>query len=144
MERIRPAELSRLRGRHLLSTLTVALVAAVGLVACTSSNAATSSDSGRRLSVVAYSVAKPAYDALQKGFASTTGGSGVTWRSSYGASGDQSRAVQHGQPADYVAFSLEPDLTRLVPKFVASNWKSGPAREIRRRSRDGTTLRRAG
>ena len=78
MARIRPAELSRLRGRHLLSTLTVALVVAVGLVACTSSNAATSSDGGRSLSVVAYSVAKPAYDALQKGFASTTGGSGVT------------------------------------------------------------------
>jgi ABC-type sulfate transport system substrate-binding protein len=130
MERIRPAELSRLRGRHWLSTLTVALVAAVGLVACTSSNAATSSDSGKRLSVVAYSVAKPAYDALQKGFASTTGGSGVTWRSSYGASGDQSRAVQHGQPADYVAFSLEPDLTRLVPKFVASNWNSGPTKGL--------------
>ena len=130
MERIRPAELNRLRGRHLLSTLTVALVAAVGLVACTSSNAATSSDGGRRLSVVAYSVAKPAYDALQKGFASTTGGSGVTWRSSYGASGDQSRAVQHGQPADYVAFSLEPDLTRLVPKFVASSWNSGPTKGL--------------
>ena len=130
MERIRPAGLSRLRGRHLLSTLTVALAAAVGLVACTSSNAATSSDSGKRLSVVAYSVAKPAYDALQKGFASTSGGSGVTWQSSYGASGDQSRAVQHGQPADYVAFSLEPDLTRLVPKFVASDWNSGPTKGL--------------
>jgi sulfate transport system substrate-binding protein len=87
----------------LLSTLTVALVAAVGLVACTSSNAATSSDSGKRLSVVAYSVAKPAYDALQKGFASTTAARVSPGRSSYGASGDQSRAVQHGQPADYVA-----------------------------------------
>ena len=55
-------------------TLTVVLVAAVGLAACTSSNAATSSGSGKTLSLVAYSVAKPAYDALQKGFASSRRG----------------------------------------------------------------------
>jgi sulfate/thiosulfate transport system substrate-binding protein len=131
MEGIRPAVVRRrLRGPHSLPTLTVALLATVGLVACTSSNAATSSGSGKGLSLVAYSVAKPAYDALQEGFASITAGSGDTWRSSYGASGDQSRAVQHGQPADYVAFSLEPDLTRLVPKFVAADWNSGPTKGL--------------
>ncbi len=33
---------------------------------------------------------------------------------SFGASGSQSRAVDSGQPADVVAFSTTPDMTRLV------------------------------
>ena len=44
---------------------------------------------------------------------------------SYGASGDQSRAVESGLPADYVAFSLETDMTRLVKAgIVAADWNS--------------------
>jgi sulfate/thiosulfate transport system substrate-binding protein len=131
MERIRPTVTwCSGGGRRSLATLTVVLVAAIGLAACASSNAATSPGGSKTLSLVAYSVAKPAYDALQKGFASSGEGAGVAWRSSYGASGDQSRAVQNGQKADYVAFSLAPDLTRLVPKFVASDWASGPTKGI--------------
>ena len=41
-------------------------------------------------------------------------GKGVVWEESYGASGDQSRAVVNGLKADYVNFSLEGDVTRLV------------------------------
>jgi hypothetical protein len=42
---------------------------------------------------------------------------------SFGASGDQSIAVSNGLPADIVAFSLEPDIGRLVGKgLVAKNW----------------------
>ncbi len=137
MEQIPEGDLRRRHVRRSFSALTVALLAAIGLVACTSSSATTGSGgatnaahSGGTLSLVAYSVPKPAYDALQKGFASTSEGSGVTWRSSYGASGDQSRAVQNGQKADYVAFSLAPDLTRLVPKFVAADWNSGPTKGL--------------
>jgi sulfate/thiosulfate transport system substrate-binding protein len=115
-------------GRRRPAALAVALVAALGLAGCASSSAAPTSGSGGRksLSLIAYSVPKPAYDALQKAFGSTSAGSGVSWRSSYGASGDQSRAVQNGQKADYVAFSLTPDMTKLVPKFVAADWNSGP------------------
>lgn len=137
MERIRTAAVRRLRGRRALATLAVSLSAAIGLVACASSSATPGSGGttaaargGKTVSLVAYSVPKPAYDALQKGFAGTSEGSGVTWRSSYGASGDQSRAVQNGQKADYVAFSLAPDLTRLVPKFVAADWNSGPTKGL--------------
>jgi len=32
------------------------------------------------------------------------------------------------QKADYVAFSLEPDLTKLVPKFVNADWNSARRR----------------
>src|SRR4051794_8049015 len=106
-----------------------ALLAAAVLLAvagCSSSNAS----SGGKLSLVAYSVPKPAYEALTGAFAKTSQGKGVSWASSYGASGTQSQAVGNGQRADYVAFSLEPDLTKLVPKFVDPSWNSGPTKGL--------------
>lgn len=112
-----------------VALLTVAGIAAIGLTACSSSKAATSG-SGKKLSLVAYSVPKPAYDALEAAFTKTSEGSGVTFAASYGASGDQSRAVSNGQQADYVAFSIEPDLTKLVPTFVDSGWDSGPTKGL--------------
>jgi sulfate transport system substrate-binding protein len=70
-------------------------------------------------------VPKPAYDALEKAYQQTPAGKGASFSESFGPSGTQSKAVSSGQPADYVAFSLEPDMTKLVPKFVASGWNSG-------------------
>lgn len=75
------------------------------------------------LSVYAFSVAKPALDALGTAYAATPGGAGTAINSSYGPSGDQSRKVLAGAPADVVAFSLAPDVTRLVqPGIVAADW----------------------
>jgi sulfate/thiosulfate transport system substrate-binding protein len=82
--------------------------------------------SDKQVSIVAYSVPKPAYDALTAAFEKTAVGNSVSFKASYGASGDQSRAVLAGQPADYVAFSLEPDMTKLVPNFVDASWADGP------------------
>ena len=46
---------------------------------------------------------------------------------SFGASGSQSRAVDSGQPADVVAFSTTPDMTRLVKDgIVSSDWDANP------------------
>jgi sulfate/thiosulfate transport system substrate-binding protein len=98
------------------------LLAAVLVVVTACSGAA----SGKQVSVVAYSVPKPAYDALTAAFEKTSAGKKVSFKASYGASGDQSRAVLAGQPADYVTFSIEPDMTKLVPKFVDASWASGP------------------
>ena len=51
-------------------------------------------------------------------------GSGVEFSNSFGASGDQSRAVEAGQPADVVHFSLSPDMTRLVDSGqVSADWQ---------------------
>jgi sulfate/thiosulfate transport system substrate-binding protein len=115
--------------RTLAAIFTGALMATVGLSGCSSSSTSNSgggsSKGSTALSLVAYSVPKAAYDALESAFAATDRGKGVTWKASYGASGDQSRNVSNGQKADYVAFSLEPDLTRLVPKYVAADWNSG-------------------
>ena len=56
-------------------------------------------------------------------FAKTPQGDGVSFDQSYAASGEQSRAVESGLPADVVAFSLEPDVTRLVDaELVSPEW----------------------
>jgi ABC-type sulfate transport system substrate-binding protein len=76
-----------------------------------------------KLTLVAYSTPKDAYGQLISSFQKTGAGSGVTFSQSYGASGEQSRAVAAGLDADIVAFSLEPDITSLVQKeLVAKNW----------------------
>jgi sulfate/thiosulfate transport system substrate-binding protein len=113
----------RARGTTLLA---VAAVAGIGVAGCSSGVA---SDAGK-VAIVAYSVPKPAYDALAAAFNGTGAGRGVDFSESYGASGTQSKAVSSGQPADYVAFSLQPDLDKLVPKFVATSWNAGPTRGI--------------
>jgi sulfate transport system substrate-binding protein len=113
------------RGRT-ATALTAALAAAVTVSACSSSSSAQSSGSkGSKIAIVAYSVPKAAYDALEKAFQQTPQGKGVTFSESFGPSGTQSKAVQNGQPADYVAFSLQSDMTKLVPKYVASDWNVG-------------------
>jgi ABC transporter len=57
----------------------------------------------------------------------TDAGKGVSFSQSYGASGDQSRAVQNGLAADVVAFSLEPDMTKLVDAGLVASPPAGPA-----------------
>ena len=77
------------------------------------------------LSLVAYSTPQAAYEALIKAFQATPEGKHVKFTQSYGGSGDQSRAVGSGLKADIVAFSLEPDITRLVTaKLVPADWNA--------------------
>ncbi len=93
--------------------------------AATSNAAATTGST--TLQLVAYSTPKKAYDALTAAFAQTSAGKGVTFGQSLGASGSQSRAVDTGQPADVVAFSTTPDMTRLVKDgIVANSWADNP------------------
>ena len=93
-----------------------------------SSNAAATSGAGStQLQLVAYSTPKKAYDALIAAFTQTSAGNGVSFGQSFGASGSQSRAVDSGQPADVVAFSTTPDMTRLVKDgIVSKNWNANP------------------
>ena len=87
----------------------VVLLGAVALLAaaCGSSSSAASSSGGAvQLSLVAYSTPQAAYTQLIKAFQATPAGKDVTFKQSYGASGDQSRAVASGLDADVVAFSL--------------------------------------
>jgi len=80
-------------------------------------------EGGGSLSLVAYSTPREAYEELTGAFAETEAGRGVSFETSFGSSGEQSRAVEGGLPADVVAFSLEPDMTRLVEAgLVEENW----------------------
>jgi sulfate transport system substrate-binding protein len=88
-----------------------------------SSNA--SSGSGGSLDVVGYSTPESVYqEALEPGFEKTPEGSGVSFSNSFGASGDQSRAVVAGQPASVVHFAQAGDMERLVEEggLVAKDW----------------------
>jgi sulfate/thiosulfate transport system substrate-binding protein len=72
-------------------------------------------------------VAREVYADLIPAFQALPGGRGVGFKQSYGASGEQSRAVAAGLDADVVAFSLEPDVTRLVDAgLVDPDWNAGP------------------
>jgi sulfate/thiosulfate-binding protein len=78
---------------------------------------------GGSLSLVAYSTPKEVYGEVIPAFQKTEQGSGVKFSQSYGASGEQSRAVGNGLPADVVAFSLSPDVNKLVDKgLVDASW----------------------
>lgn len=110
-----------------------AIVTAVVLAGCSpeavGSSGGGSSDGtapATELSLVGFAVPKAANDAAQDLWAKTPDGEGVSWTPSYGASGDQSRAVEAGLEADYVHFSLEGDVTRLVDAgIVAEDWDAG-------------------
>jgi sulfate transport system substrate-binding protein len=96
----------------------IAAALALGVAACGGSS------SGDGLSLVAYSTPEGAYtDHLIPAFQDTSEGSGASFSTSFGPSGDQSRAVEGGQPADVVHFSLQPDMQRLVDaNLVDPNW----------------------
>jgi sulfate/thiosulfate transport system substrate-binding protein len=90
------------------------------------SGAATGANRGVTLTLVAYSTPKVAYSKIIPAFQSTAAGKGVGFTQSYGPSGDQSRAVSNGLNADVVAFSLAPDVSRLIKYgLVAKNWDNG-------------------
>jgi sulfate/thiosulfate transport system substrate-binding protein len=115
-----------------IAALTAALAATLLVTGCVGGAAAPAGGTGTTtLHLVGYAVPKEANNAIQKKFAETPEGKGVVWEESYGASGDQSRAVVNGLKADYVNFSLEPDVTRLVKAgLVDESWKSGATKGI--------------
>lgn len=117
-----------MKKRPLLLAL-ASVFAAAGLSGCGGRSSAGGGASA--ISLVSYSVPKAAYDQLTGDFAGTSAGAGVTFETSFGGSGDQSRAVESGKKADIVNFSLEPDIARLVKSGqVAANWNSGPTKGI--------------
>jgi len=112
----------------------VGAAVAICVAGCSSSKSKTTASSadtsagtnaGQSVSLVEYSVPKPAYDALTAAFQKTPAGKGVDFKASYGASGTQSKNVSSGTiKADYVGFSVTPDLTKLVPDFVDPSWNA--------------------
>ena len=126
--------------RHLRSLAVIAVAATMGLTACagggasdvavqpgsTAAAAATST-----VNLYAYAVPKVGFDAVIPAFQKTAAGKGVQFQQSYGASGDQSRKVAARAPADFVNFSVEPDVTRLVDAgLVSPSWNANEHKGI--------------
>ncbi|HEY1356392.1 MAG TPA: extracellular solute-binding protein [Solirubrobacterales bacterium] len=110
----------------------LALVAVLVVAGCGSSgddsasSSGSSSGSGDKIDVVGYSTPESVYaEVLEPAFEKTSEGEGATFSNSFGASGDQSRAVAAGQPAAIVHFSQAGDMERLVEEgeIVAKNWE---------------------
>lgn len=116
--------------RHQRKGATVAVLAGVlALSGCGGESAADRADN--KVNVVGFSVLKTGNQAVFDAFRRTEEGKGVTVAPSYGPSGDQSRAVEKGQTADFVHFSLASDVTRLVDAGqVAADWDAGPTKGI--------------
>lgn len=95
-----------------------------GVLALTGCSGSASSDDSETLNINAFSVMEAANEPVFADFQDTEAGTDVQFETSYGASGDQSRAVVAGAAADVVHFSLETDVTRLVDEgLVAEDWK---------------------
>ncbi len=127
MRNVRKATRRRSADAALLAAL-FALAATVVTGCGGSDSSATGSSSGGKLDVVGYSTPEAVYEeALEPGFQGTPKGAGVSFSNSFGASGDQSRAVEAGQPASVVHFAQGGDMSRLVDAgLVSKNWDKQP------------------
>ncbi len=78
---------------------------------------------GATLSLVAYSTPKTVLGKIISAWQQTPDGKDVSFNQSYGASGDQERAVAAGQKADIVFLALGSDMNALVDAgIVDRNW----------------------
>ncbi len=121
---------NRLRKAFALGAAASLLVVA----ACGGDDDEAAADSGggdSTISIVGFAVPEAANQAIADEWTQTSEGEGVEFKTSYGASGDQSRAVESGLEADYVHFSVASDVTRLVDAgLVADTWDDGPTKGI--------------
>src|ERR687890_570829 len=88
-----------------------ALALAVGIAACGGSDSDSSASSGGdgsggELTLVAYSTPQEAYEEIIPAFNQTPDGTDVSFKQSYGASGDQRNAILAGLDTDIAALSL--------------------------------------
>ncbi|HEX6388375.1 MAG TPA: extracellular solute-binding protein [Solirubrobacteraceae bacterium] len=120
--------------RTLIAVIALAALVAAGCGGSSDTKDGESSGNSNaktKLALVAYSTPQVVYDELIPAFTKTPEGADIGFSTSFGASGDQSRAVEAGQKADVVSFSIEPDVTRLVKAgLVGEDWKSGPTKGL--------------
>jgi sulfate/thiosulfate transport system substrate-binding protein len=123
---------SAARWRHALGLI----IAASLIAACHGGASDVIGDGGptnahASITLVAYSAPEPGWSRVIPAFNASQEGKGVQIITSYGASGDQSRGVVDGKPADLVNFSVEPDIARLVKAGkVSSDWDKDATKGI--------------
>jgi sulfate transport system substrate-binding protein len=109
----------------------IAVLATAVLAAALGAATASAGSASTRLSLVAYSTPREAYGKLISAFESTPAGKDVDFSQSYGASGEQARAVKAGLSADIVALSLAPDVDeRVQAGIVDAKWNRQSYRGI--------------
>lgn len=108
----------------------LAVIGALAVAGCGGSEDSSEASAGgsegakETVSLVAYSTPEVVYDEIIPAFRKTTEGEDVGFKTSFGASGEQSRAVEGGLKAGVVSFSIEPDVERLVEAgLVDRAWK---------------------
>lgn len=114
---------------RLLPVALSALALLIVGVGCGSDDSSATGSSGGKVDVVGYSTPEAVYqEDLEPAFEKTSAGEGVSFSNSFGASGDQSRAVVAGQPASVVHFAQGGDMERLVDEggIVAKDWEKQP------------------
>jgi sulfate/thiosulfate-binding protein len=111
------------------AALTATVLAATS--ACSDPASGGGGGGDKQVSIVGFSILKTANKQVIADFQKTDAGKDVEFKESYGASGDQARAVIAGLKADEVHLSLEPDMTKLTDEnLVGSDWKSGDNKGI--------------
>jgi sulfate/thiosulfate transport system substrate-binding protein len=113
--------------------LVAALFAVIALAAAgCGSDDGSASGSGGNVALVAYSTPQQAFEeGIIPAFQDSSAGEGSSFTTSFGSSGDQRRAVEAGQSADFVDLSLEPDMTSLVEAgLVGKDWNANPHKGI--------------
>jgi sulfate transport system substrate-binding protein len=98
-----------------------ALVALLLVTAGVATGAATDT----RINLVAYSTPRDAFAKIIPAFQATSAGKDTSFSQSYGASGEQARAIVAGLKADVIDLSLQPDMGDLVKAgIVARDWNA--------------------
>jgi sulfate/thiosulfate-binding protein len=112
----------------LAASLLALAIAVVGVGCGGSDDSATGASGGGQLDIVGYSTPEAVYEeSLEPAFEATPDGADVSFSNSFGSSGDQSRAVEAGQPASVVHFAQAGDMSRVVEAgIVAPGWDKQP------------------
>jgi sulfate/thiosulfate-binding protein len=86
---------------------------------------ATGAAKDTKINLVAYSTPRDAFAKIIPAFQATAAGKDTSFSQSYGASGEQARAIVAGLQADVVDLSLQPDMGDLVRAgIVARDWNA--------------------
>ena len=117
--------MSKLGSRRRWAALAATATAVVTVLTACGSESDSSAES-ETINIVGFAVPEAANKAIAAEFAKTDAGKDVDFKTSYGASGDQSRAVEAGLEADYVHLSVATDVDRLVKAgLVDPSWNQG-------------------
>src|SRR5215210_4885204 len=103
----------------------IRLLLLAALVSLVATGVAIGAATDTRIDLVAYSTPRDAFAKIIPTFKETKAGADTSFSQSYGASGEQARAIVAGLSADVVDLSLQPDMGELVKAGVVDrSWNA--------------------